>query len=142
MARRAVSGGGELVEDLLAGEVPGLVLEAIPGGLFVYEYLLGEAPVTLAIKQTDRYDVHVALFQAVEQVRAALAAEAALGPGRGVIGDGGRAFDGWGLGALHSQQRAAGPFAAHAAMASADMVILERDTQSGFAAEATALLFQ
>lgn len=85
LARRVGSGRGELFEDLLAGEVLGFVLEAVPGGLFVDEDLLGEGPVCLTVEQADWYDIEVALFQAVEQVRAALAAEAALGPGGGII---------------------------------------------------------
>jgi hypothetical protein len=44
LARQVASGRGELLEDLLAGEVLGFVLEAVPGGLFIDEDLLGEGP--------------------------------------------------------------------------------------------------
>lgn len=132
----------ELLEGFLASQFLGLVGEAIPGGFLFDEDLQVEMPFLVAVEQADRHGVEVIGLEPVVQVRAALAAEAALGP-IGRLIDAGRApFDHRWLAAMHHQQWAAGPFAAHAAVAGADMGIVDGDLEPGGAAQAGAVFFQ
>ncbi len=81
-------------------------------------------------------------FQPVVQVRAALAAESTLGPVGRFKDAGGAPFDHWWLAAMHHQQWASGPLAAHAAVAGADLGVVDGDLEAGGAAQAGAVFFQ
>src|SRR5690606_2553248 len=124
----------ELVEGLLPGQLLGLVGEAVPGGFLLDEDLQVEVPGLLAVQQADRDGIEVVGLEAVVLVRAALAAEAALGAVGGAVDARGTALDRRRLAAVHHQQGAAGPLAAHAAVAGADVGVVHGDAQLGGAA--------
>ncbi|MND62740.1 hypothetical protein D3C80_540330 [compost metagenome] len=131
-----------LLEHLLAGQLLGLIGEAVPRGFLFDEDLQVEIPGLVAIEQADRHGMEVVGLEPVVQVRTTAATESTLGPVGRIIDARRTPLDQRRLAAVDHQQRAAGPLAAHAAMTSADMGIVDGDRQPRVAAQAGALFFQ
>lgn len=69
------NGSAKLLERLLAGQLLGLVGEAIPGRLLFDENLQVEIPRLIAIQQAYRNRIVVLVLEPVIQVRATTAAK-------------------------------------------------------------------
>jgi len=120
-------GGGDLCgrwrvlgEDFGAGHVLGFVGEFIVGRFLIDENLVIENQTPRFPEQADRHEVLPIGLDPVEQMAAALVAEAALGPlGGSENSNRFLSFQGHIGSAIERKKRAARPLAAHAAMAGA-----------------------
>ncbi len=132
--------GTPLVEDFLPGHDGGLIGKLVIGRFLIDENLQVELPVAALIEQSDGNRVEVALFQAIEQMTAALQAEPALRPVRRRIdADMLHPLDIGDVMLLHAHQRATAPAAADVAMAYAHGRLLRFDRQRDRPAQAASL---
>src|SRR5690606_34998127 len=106
-------------------------------------YLVGELEVGLVVEGTDGHHVLPALDEPVEQIRAAMLAEAPLAPFRRVIAaDVLGAFEAHVRTAVDRKQRPTRPAATHRTVADANLVLGILDGEAHGAAKAGAGFFQ